>query len=98
MFYSALHWVRALAHEKNIDIGDTHPEVLKNINPNKYGKMPVKRHVYQSYRDLREYSNKSRYEGFMSFEAFQQLNKSNHNMALQNFKEVKDYCKKEGNF
>jgi HEPN domain len=98
LFYIALHYLKALAAHKGIDIGVTHEEMAVNINPDKpKSSMPVKKHVYRSYKNLRDYSNHARYDGFCeALLDFENDRKNDYEFALQDLDDFKKYISAQG--
>jgi len=69
LFYIAIHCLKAFAVKKKVDIGDTHREIEKNINPdNPQRILSITRTAYINYRDLYQSSKTARYEGITDFE------------------------------
>lgn len=65
LFYTAIHLLRALMVEREVNVGDSHNALRKAINPgNQNAEKPVKRHCYNSYIVLYNSSLEVRYSGF----------------------------------
>jgi hypothetical protein len=62
-FYSAYHWLKALAEVKGINIGNSHGEIRNNVNPASRNEpaMAISRSAYQLYDYLYDHSKMSRY-------------------------------------
>ena len=57
LFYIAIHFVKALATKKGINIGNNHSDIERNINPNASKPlMPITKTAYTNYNKLRRYS------------------------------------------
>lgn len=98
LFYIAIHYLKALANQKGIDIGQTHYEIEQNVNPRKHNAaMKIKRGAWMEYKSLLNYSKNSRYDGIVSdFETFEKIMKNDYKMALNNLDNFKKYIKKQG--
>lgn len=84
LFYAALHLVHALADQKKIQIGQSHKEVLQNLNPEKgfrqTSTMPFSQTGYDMYYRLYDHSWNARYKpGNTQF--LEKLNKANYEEA-----------------
>ena len=63
VFYTALHFIHALARKKKCNIGASHEKVHENINPdNKSAIMPLPELEYASYVNLYHHSRNARYK------------------------------------
>ncbi len=101
LFYAALHYLHALAYFKNqnrepnqkeINIGQTHEEVEKNVNPNAaYPIMPIKRYTWDAYKNLKNYSRSARYDSIMDMEVYETQQFSNYQDALKCYDKFKQY-------
>jgi len=91
LFYTALHWLHALADQKGIDIGRTHVDVAHNCNPRKYGNMPLSQVAWNHYNSLWNYSYASRYEGITDIQTFETLKQIDHSYAMQNVDFLRKY-------
>ena len=98
LFYIAIHYLKALASKKGIDIGQTHYEIEQNVNPLKHNaSMRIKKGAWMQYKSLLNYSKTSRYEGVVSdFETFENIMKNDYEMALINLEKFKKYIEKQG--
>ena len=53
LFYTAIHYLKALALKKGIDIGQTHHEIELNDNPDRNNcKMRIKKGAWSDYKSL----------------------------------------------
>ena len=97
LFYIAIHCLKALASKLNIEIGETHREVEKNINPDRTPhSLPISRAAYKNYRDLYQYSKTARYEGFTDFETFEKLKETDHSHCLIHLSNFQKYIESRG--
>lgn len=92
VFYSALHWLRALEKSKGLNFGQSHKETIKNIKPNGGGLMPLSRGCFDAYTDLFDSARNSRYAGFVKASDFLALMKYEYERAQTNLGVVKAYC------
>lgn len=96
LFYSAIHYLKALSSKKNIDIGDTHHEIEKNINPFSPGaSMRLAKTPYRNYKDLYSYSRTARYDGFVNYEVFQKAREADYIHCLELLERFKKYIKSQ---
>lgn len=64
LFYTALHLLKALAAKMKVDIGHTHKEIDKSINPaSPFNKLRIKNNAYYDYVELQNNSRNARYDG-----------------------------------
>jgi len=96
LFYSALHYLKALANSKKIDIGNTHFEIEANCNPRRKGAMPVSQRVWANYKTLFNCSQIARYGGINDKFIFEELMKEDYELFLQHLELVKKYVKGMG--
>ena len=96
-FYTALHWIHALSKMRKINIGSTHDEVSRNINPDKQGaSMPINRLAYKHYRELHNYSRAARYDGMTDIATFEVIMKANFSYCEQHLSELRKYIVSQG--
>ncbi|MCC5916437.1 MAG: HEPN domain-containing protein [Cryomorphaceae bacterium] len=95
LFYIAIHYLKALAAKRGIDIGQTHFEIEQNVNPRKdNASMRIKQGAWMEYKSLLNYSRSSRYDGIDSdIETFEKIMKIDYQMALKNLENFKKYLK-----
>lgn len=98
LFYIAIHYLKALALQRGIDMGQTHYEIEQNVNPKKdNASMRIKKGAWLEYKSLLNYSRTSRYDGIVSdFETFETLMKNDYKMALKNLDNFKKYVSSQG--
>ena len=93
-FYTALHYIRALAEMKNIPIGTHHDTIRGNIDPDRQGAlMPINRQAYSHYRNLQKYSEIARYHGIADLVTFEQLREADFRHCERHMGELKKYLK-----
>lgn len=99
-FYIALHIIRAMLFEEGRDneVGKSHRDLLKAINPFGDGIYPVKQYVYHAYRDLYQLSRSSRYNAFDDLVDFEAQNKENLLRALNHTNIIIGYANKRKDF
>ncbi|WP_028892696.1 HEPN domain-containing protein [Tenacibaculum sp. 47A_GOM-205m] len=98
LFYIAIHYLKALAAKRGIDIGQTHHEIEQNVNPKKNNaSMRIKQGAWMEYKSLLNYSRTSRYDGIVSdFETFEIIMENDYKMAVKNLDNFKKYIQKQG--
>lgn len=97
VFYIALHCIKALSRKLNIEIGHTHLEVARSIDPdNPASVMKISRGAYRNYRDLYQYSRTARYDGILDPETYEEVKKIDYIFCVENLKHVQDYVKSRG--
>lgn len=98
LFYIAIHYLKALAEKRGIDIGQTHHEIEQNVNPKKNNaSMRIRQGAWMEYKSLLNYSRTSRYDGIVSdFETFEVIMENDYKMALKNLDNFKKYIEKQG--
>jgi hypothetical protein len=97
LFYCSYHLIQGLAAYRKINIGQRHSDILWNLNP-KNQKRPIqfKKDAFYAYDQLFEYSRTARYDGFTSFEDFQELKKADYEDALIRYEYLKQYIISQG--
>jgi hypothetical protein len=98
LFYCSIHYLKALAASRGIDIGSTHQEIENNVNPDKkYNKMAIKRWAWIEYRNLYKYSRTARYEGMKTDrETFEKLKKTDYDFSKVHLEQFKKYIQSQG--
>ncbi len=97
LFYQAIHYLKTLAAQKGIDIGDTHYEIERNINPDRQSpKMAITKGAWREYNALYQYSQTARYNGITDFDTFEKLKETDYKFAVQNLGKFKKYLKSVG--
>ena len=97
LFYTALHWIHALAEQRHIDIGRTHTDVASNCNPKRNnGSMPISKNAWSHYNSLWNYSYTARYEGITDIATFEKLKQTDHKFALENVDFLRKYVTGQG--
>jgi uncharacterized protein (UPF0332 family) len=98
IFYTAIHYLKALADKKGINIGQTHYEIENNINPKKYKPtMGLSKGGYNEYNTLLQYSRTSRYEGIETDqETYELIKKQDYDNSLKHLDNFKKYLISKG--
>jgi hypothetical protein len=97
LFYVAVHYLRALAAKKGINIGKTHHEIELNVNPDRdSARMKITRTAWRNYHQLYHYSRLARYEGLTDSETFEKLMQADHAYCLIHLSDFKKYIKAQG--
>lgn len=95
LFYVALHYLKALAAHRKINIGSTHEEIESCVNPYRNDAiMRISKSAWNCYRNLKKYSTTARYEGFIDYQLFSVLMKDNHTSCLSEVGLFKGYVSK----
>ncbi|MBK8672427.1 MAG: HEPN domain-containing protein [Bacteroidetes bacterium] len=98
VFYTAIHYLKALADKKGINIGQTHYDIENNINPKKYKpSMSLSKGAYNEYHTLLQYSRTARYEGIdTDEETYELIKKHDYENSLIHFDNFKKYLISKG--
>ncbi len=97
LFYVAIHYLKALAESRKIDIGDTHHEIEQSVNPDRStAKMRITKNAWREYKNLFNYSRTARYEGITDISTFEQLMKLDHAFCLIHLENFKKYIERQG--
>lgn len=98
LFYTAIHYLKALALKRNLNIGQTHHEIEQNVNPDRNNAiMRVSRNAWNEYKKLLQYSRNSRYDGIdTDFETFELIMQVDYNECIKHLDTFKKYIKGQG--
>lgn len=97
LFYVAIHWLKALAAKRGIDIGETHFDIEQNVNPDRHNsQMRITKGAWREYKNLFNYSRTARYEGITDIKTFEQLKQVDHGYCLQHLDNFKKYLESQG--
>lgn len=97
LFYVAIHYLKALASQKGIDIGETHYEIEQSVNPDRHAaKMRINRNAWREYKNLFNYSRTARYEGITDFATFEKLKQIDHSYCLKHLENFIKYLRSQG--
>lgn len=97
VFYTAIHYLKALAYSKGINIGENHEQIESAVNPYiDNALMPIKPFAWKAYKAMKNYSRTARYDGITDFETFEELKKDDYKFCLENFETFKSYMKSQG--
>ncbi len=99
IFYTALHYVRALAKKKKIFINHSHTDIITNIDPrNSSASMPLDQLSYDAYIDMFENSKTCRYDEYydVNNQWLVCLRKVSYINCKSNLKVIMDYLKTQG--
>jgi hypothetical protein len=101
IFYAGLHYVKGLAHQLNISIGESHMDIRNNIQPPKANQrikpaMAFTKRAYDNYDLLYEASRNARYSGFRNPILFEQIMEEQNTACLKALKDLKSYIKDRG--
>ena len=97
LFYVAIHCLKALAASRKIDIGATHFDIEKNVNPERdYAKMRISMGAWKDYKSLFKYLQSSRYDGLIDTQTFEKLKSLDHLECLGHLRRFNQYVKAQG--
>ena len=97
LFYVAIHCLKALARKRGIDIGDTHYDIEKSVNPDRpESVMKITKNAWREYKALFQYSRTARYEGITDIDTFNTLKKTDHKYCLVHLSNFKKYITGQG--
>jgi hypothetical protein len=97
LFYVGIHWLKALAAKRGIDIGETHYDIEQNVNPDRHNaQMRITKGAWREYKNLFNYSRTARYEGITDIKTFEQLKQVDHGYCLQHLDNFKKYLESQG--
>lgn len=97
LFYIAIHYLKALASKRGIDIGETHFDIEHNVNPDRTGrKMQITKNAWREYKNLFNYSRTARYEGITDIATFEQLKQIDHSYCLKHLDNFRRYIEGQG--
>ena len=95
VFYTAIHYLKVLAGQKGISIGESHGDIRSNVKPPRPGgkppAVPLTENAYSWYDLMYEASRGSRYPGFTDPETFQEIMKAEHIICLEALEKFKKY-------
>ena len=97
IFYIAIHYLKALASHRGIDIGGTHYEIERNVNPKRDNpKMRITETAWRNYKRLFDYSCTARYQGIADILVFETLMEKDYKECLKHLKDFKLYIEGQG--
>jgi hypothetical protein len=96
LFYSALHYIHALAAQRGIDIGNTHQDRERNIKWDKMGSMPISREAWNAYHGLKKNSEDARYEEVGDPTVYAEIMKGNLKDSIKRLEYLKKYLQGRG--
>lgn len=97
VFYCAIHYLKALASKRGIELGDSHFEIEKCINPHsKSATMKITNTAFTNYKALYQYSRVARYDGFTDKSIFDKLREGDYKHCVDAFDKFKLYIKGQG--
>ncbi|AFM04445.1 HEPN domain-containing protein [Bernardetia litoralis DSM 6794] len=97
-FYVAIHYLQALADHKGIEIGQTHNDIERNVNPNSCWnpRMQISTGAWREYKNLFQYSLTARYDGIEDKEIFEELKRLDYIECIKHLDNFKKYIKSQG--
>lgn len=97
LFYTGIHYLKALALKRGKNIGETHYEIEQSVNPDRTGShMKITRGAWREYRSLHQYSKTARYEGLSDIQTFERLKEVDHQHCVKHLDNFKLYIAKQG--
>jgi hypothetical protein len=100
VFYCSIHLVKELGLISKKIIGESHFDILNNINPNpRVGFTPtlsVSKTQYNFYNDIYQYSRVARYTGITDYTIFEAQRKADYNICKTNYAKMKQYYIQRG--
>lgn len=97
LFYVAIHYLKALASKRGIDIGETHFDIEQNVNPDRHNaRMRITKGAWREYKNLFTYSRTARYEGITDITTFEQLKQIDHSYCLTHLRNFRKYLQSQG--
>ncbi|MFY8186568.1 MAG: HEPN domain-containing protein [Flavobacterium sp.] len=98
LFYTAIHYLKALALKRGINIGQTHHEIEQNVNPDRQRPaMRITKGAWSEYKNLLHYSKTSRYDGVdTDFETFELLMQKDYEYCVKHLDNFKKYLIGQG--
>lgn len=97
-FYIAIHLLKCLAKKRGCDIGHTHEDISRALNPRKCAKQafPFPEWAWNCYSDMLQYSKTSRYDGISDESIVLIAQKKNYKECEKLFKSFCSYMNKNG--
>lgn len=99
-FYCSIHLVKELALKNGKVIGESHFDILNNINPNPRAgiipTMPISKTQFDFYNDMFQYSRVARYTGITDYTVFEAQRKADYNICKIIYPKLKAYYIKRG--
>lgn len=88
LFYTSIHYLKALACKRNKNIGDNHREIIRNIT---HGTMQISGTARTNYVALFNYSQIARYEGIDDMDSFNLLRENDYRHAVKCFTDFEKF-------
>ena len=96
-FYIAVHYLKALAKKKNVDLSPSHYDVEKQVNPDKRNELNLTRNAWDWYFNLYLESRTARYQGFTSdHAAYMAIKKVDYDKCDRYLTKLRNYMKGKG--
>ena len=97
-FYISIHLLKCLAKKRNHNIGATHEDVSRSLNPRKCSKQvfPFPEWAWNKYSDMLQYSKTSRYDGISDEKIVFSAQKKNYQECKKLFSSFCSYMKSNG--
>lgn len=92
LFYTALHYLRALEKSKGLNFGTNHKSTRQNINPKLGGLMPVSQSCFDAYMDMFNSAHTARYTGFLKASDFNTFMEYDYKSCENSLQVIKAYC------
>jgi len=90
-YYIALHLIRALGEHLGITLPQNHSSIIREIDPEKNGKLTVNRGCHAVFKSLYNASWDARYSGYLSPENRKKYLISRYQKAKKGLEIIKNY-------
>ncbi|MFZ7106647.1 MAG: hypothetical protein ACO1HD_08515 [Bacteroidota bacterium] len=97
-FYTALHYLHALASKKGLFIGSNHGDVLRSVNPNNKNGcvLHLSYSAWNAFKEMYNYCHSARYDGITDFETWKKLKAKDYEQCLICMSKFETYIISEG--
>lgn len=96
-FYEAIHWLRALAQHRRVDIGRYHEDIKRNIDSNNpQATMVIENYAKKAYQVLYKNSQSARYEPCIGDIDDNEIYSSMFKHSEEKLREFRTYIDKQG--
>lgn len=96
LFYVSIHYLKALAIKRKANIGFTHYDIEKSVNPKSQSKvLIIPNFAWNDYKMILNYSKTARYDGIENHDFFNELKKIDYKNTLTHFNNFKSYIKNQ---
>ena len=97
LFYSAIHFLKALGLKKGIKIGETHEAIAMNCNPKSRSRIiEINGEIWDNYYLMYQYSRNARYQGFIEADLHHKLMAAQYGECKTSFRAFRILLRGEG--